>query len=206
MAVVGLLGGLILLALPGILIFGLTWVSVILSPWLVPAFFWMLGITIFILGPLALIRITQGFSAVSLMIASYVFGTCLWITSLLLTYELLGTIAVVIGLVVLGIGIVPIALLAALFHAQWWHLLDLVGLIVATFFTRLLAVWLAGKADADRYAQVESQPDDHWRSSQGNWIVPLSILGGLAVFMSISSRWLHPSESLSTPSPVQAPA
>jgi hypothetical protein len=71
----------------------------------------MLGITIFILGPLALIRITQGFSAVSLMIASYVFGTCLWITSLLLTYELLGTIAVVIGLVVLGIGIVPIALL-----------------------------------------------------------------------------------------------
>jgi hypothetical protein len=111
MAVVGLLGGLILLALPGILIFGLTWVSVILSPWLVPAFFWMLGITIFILGPLALIRITQGFSAVSLMIASYVFGTCLWITLLLLTYELLGTIAVVIGLVVLGIGIVPIALL-----------------------------------------------------------------------------------------------
>jgi hypothetical protein len=157
----------------------------------------MLGITIFILGPLALIRITRGFSAVGLMIASYVFGTCLWITSLLLTYELLGTIAVVVGLVVLGIGIVPIALLATLFHAQWWHLLDLVGLIVATFGTRLPAVWLAGKADADRFAQVESQPNDHRQSSQRNWIVPLSILGGLAVFMSISGRWLHPNESLS---------
>jgi len=205
MAVVGLLGGLILLALPWILIFGLTWVSVIVSPWLMSAFFWMLGITIFILGPLALIRITRGFSAVGLMIASYVFGTCLWITSLLLTYELLGTIAVVVGLVVLGIGIVPIALLATLFHAQWWHLLDLVRLIVATFGTRLPAVWLAGKADADRFAQVESQPNDHRRSSQRNWIVPLSILGGLAVFiMSISDRWLHPNESLSA-SPTKEP-
>jgi hypothetical protein len=119
MAVVGLLFGLILLALPWILIFGLTWVSVIVSPWSVPAFFWMLGITIFILGPLALIRITRGFSAVGLMIASYVFGACLWITSLLLSYELWGTIAVFIGLVVFLIGIVPIALLATLFRAQW---------------------------------------------------------------------------------------
>jgi hypothetical protein len=32
----------------------------------------------------------------------------------------------------------------------------LVRLIVATFGTRLLAVWLAGKADADRFAQLES--------------------------------------------------
>ena len=58
----------------------------------------------------------------------------------------------------------------------------LVRLIVATFGTRLLAVWLAGKADADRFAQLESQPNDHRRSSQRNWILPLSILGGLSVF------------------------
>jgi hypothetical protein len=62
------------------------------------------------------IRRTRAFSAAGLMIASYVFGACLWITSLLLTYELWGTIAVIIGLAVVGIGIVPVALLAALFH------------------------------------------------------------------------------------------
>jgi hypothetical protein len=40
MGVAGLLSGLFLLALPMILIFGLTWVSVLVSPWLVPAFLW----------------------------------------------------------------------------------------------------------------------------------------------------------------------
>ena len=40
------------------------------------------------------------------------------LTSLLLTYELWGTTAVIIGLVLLGIGIVPVALLAALFHGH----------------------------------------------------------------------------------------
>jgi hypothetical protein len=41
-------------------------------------------------------RRTRGFSAAGLMVASYVFGACLWITSLLLTYELWGTIAVIL--------------------------------------------------------------------------------------------------------------
>jgi MFS family permease len=197
MGVAGLLSGLFLLALPVILIFGLTWVSVLVSPWLVPAFLWTLAISIFILGPLAVIQRTRGFSAAGLLIASYVFGACLWITSLLLTYELWGTIAVVIGLVILGIGIVPVALLASLFHAQWWHLLDLVMLIVATFGTRLLAVWLAEKVDADRYAQAESQPSDCRRTGQQNWVMPLSILGALAVVTLLVARWLHPNEGLS---------
>src|ERR1700736_2508910 len=87
------------------------------------------------------------------------------LTSLLLTYELWGTTAVIIGLVLLGIGIVPVALLAALFHGQWWHLLDLVVLILTTFGTRLLAGWLSEKANADLYAQVGSQSDD--RRSKG---------------------------------------
>src|SRR6516225_1687774 len=151
MGVVALLCGLFLLALPVILIFGLIRMSVIVWHWLGPAFFLTLGISVFILGPLAVIRRTRGFSAAGLMIASYVFGVCLWITSLLLTWALWGGIAVFIGLIVLGIGIVPVALLATLFRAQWWNLLDLVMLIVATFGTRMLAVWLAGKADADQH-------------------------------------------------------
>jgi hypothetical protein len=197
MGVAGLLSGIFLLALPVILIFGLTWVSVIVSPWLVPAFFWTLVMSIFILGPLAVIRRTRGFAAAGLMVASYVFGACLWITSLLLTYELWGTIAVTIGLVVLGIGIVPVALLAALFHGQWWHLLDLVMLIVATFGTRLLAGSLAEKVDADRLAQVESQPDDRRRTGRRNWIIGFSILGALAVLIFIFGRWLPPNVNFS---------
>jgi S1-C subfamily serine protease len=102
-----------------------------------------------------------------------------------------------IGLVVLGIGIVPVVLLAALFHGQWWRLLDLVILIVATFGTRLLAGWLAEQVDADQYAQVESQSNDRRRTGQRNWIMRLSILGALAVLMFIFGRWLPQNVNLS---------
>ena len=197
MGVAQLLSGLFLLALPIIFICGLTWVSAIVSPWLIPAFFWTLVISIFILGPLAVIRKTRGVSAAGLMVASYVFGACLWMTSLLLTYELWGTTAVIIGLVLLGIGIVPVALLAALFHGQWWHLLDLVVLILTTFGTRLLAGWLSEKANADLYAQVGSQSDDRRRRGQENWIMPLSIFGALAVLIFVFGRWSPPNANLS---------
>jgi S1-C subfamily serine protease len=197
MGVAQLLSGLFLLALPIIFICGLTWVSGIVSPWLIPAFFCTLAISIFILGPLAVIRKTRVFSAAGLMVASYVFGACLWITSLLLTYELWGTIAVIIGLAVLGIGIVPVALLAALFHGQWWHLLDLVMLIVATFGTRLLAGWLAEKVDSDQYAQAGSQSDNRRRTGKQDWIMRLSMLCALAVLMFIFGRWLPPNVNLS---------
>jgi hypothetical protein len=197
MGVAALLCGLLLLALPVILIFGLILMSVIVWPWLGPAFSLTLGISVFILGPLAVIRRTRGFSAAGLMIASYVFGACLWIASLLLTWALWGGIAVVIGLILLGIGIVPVALLAALFRAQWWNLLDLVILIVATFGARSLAVWLAKKVDADQYVKVKShsvKPRPGWQRS---WLVVLSVSGVLAVLMFIFGRWPYPNENLS---------
>src|SRR5262245_25542560 len=197
MGVAAVLSGLFLLALPVILIFGLIWMSVIVWPWLGPAFFLTLGISVFILAPLAVIRRTRGFSAAGLMIASYVFGACLWITSLLLTWALWGGIAAFIGLIVLGIGIVPVALLAALFRAQWWNLLDLVMLIVATFGTRLLALWLAEKVDADQYGQVESRSVDRRPRWQRSWLVLLSVSGVLAVLMFIFGRWPYPNENLS---------
>lgn len=145
----GLLIGLIVLALLVALsvtfLFGLTWVSVKVLPWLKPAFLLTLAASIFLCGPLALFRRTRGAAAAGLMIASYVFGAILWITALLLTYQLWGTLAVIIGLLILGVGIVPIALLAAIFSAEWWHLADLVVLLLLTFGIRVLALWLADK-------------------------------------------------------------
>jgi hypothetical protein len=136
----------LLLAISVTFLFGLTWVSVKVLPWLKPAFLLALAASIFLCGPLALFRRTRGTAAAGLMIASYVFGAILWITALLLTYQLWGTIAVVIGLLIVGVGIVPIALLATIFSAEWWHLADLVVLLLLTFGIRFLALWLADKA------------------------------------------------------------
>lgn len=137
------------IAIPVVVLFGMTWVSVKVFPWLMPAFFWTLAVCLFVLGPAALFRRTRGFSVVGLMMASYVFGAVLWISSLLLTLDLWGMFAVVIGLLFFGVGIVPVAILAAIFHAQWSSLGDIAIMLIAMFGVRVLALWLAYKAERD---------------------------------------------------------
>lgn len=114
----GLVAMLIMVAIPIIFLFGMTRVSMNVLPWLMPAFFWTLAVCVFLLGPLAL----------------------------LLTFDLWGMFAVVIGILFLGVGIVPVALLAVIFHAEWSSLGDLAIMIVSTFGFRILAVWLGEKA------------------------------------------------------------
>jgi type IV secretory pathway VirB2 component (pilin) len=50
--------------------------------------------------------------------------------------------ALAVGLIFAGVGVVPVALLAALFHAEWSVLLELVVGIVLTFGARFLGLWL----------------------------------------------------------------
>lgn len=45
-----------------------------------------------------------------------------------------------------GIGIVPVAIVAALFHAQWSVLEGIAILLVATFGIRGLALWIGSRA------------------------------------------------------------
>ena len=149
MGAVGVLACVIAIALPFILLFGMTWVSVKLLPWLRPVIFWTLVVCVFLLGPTALFRRTRGFSAAGLMWASYIFGAVLWIWSLLVTLDLWGILAAVIGLLIMGVGIVPVAILAAIFHAQWAVLGDIAIGLVVTFGARVLALWLASKAERD---------------------------------------------------------
>src|SRR5258708_11689438 len=130
------------------------------------------------------------------MVASYFFGACFWFLSLLLTYQLWGIGAVIFGLVVMGMGIVPGGLAATVFHGEWGHLLDLVILVITMFGTRLFAFWLATKADADQPAKTEIQTGAT-PSKRRNRIVQLGFLGALAVSMVLFGRWLPRDGNLS---------
>ena len=65
-------------------------------------------------------------------------------------YALWGTVGIIIGLALMGVGVVPVAIVAALLHAEWYALGNLVFAIVLTFGTRALAAFLASKADRER--------------------------------------------------------
>lgn len=68
---------------------------------------------------------------------------------LLITQSLWGTWAVIVGLCFAGVGIVPIGMIAALFHGEWLLLLELFCLVFLTFGSRAYALWLDKAAPSD---------------------------------------------------------
>jgi uncharacterized protein YacL len=71
----------------------------------------------------------------------------MWCSGVAVTYDLWGTVGVIIGLLIAGVGIVPVAMLATFFHGEWEGLIEFMILIVLTFGLRLLGLWLAKKVD-----------------------------------------------------------
>ena len=67
-----------------------------------------------------------------------------------MTLSTWGTFAVILGLLVAGIGVVPIAMLAALTHGEWMILLELVILTVLTFGCRVYSQWIMSTLETRR--------------------------------------------------------
>lgn len=137
--------GVILLIL--LLIYGGLWLSKTLYPWLVLISEITLIISLLILLPLGIFKKTRDLSASGLLIASYVFGATTWVWSFLLAYVLWGFAGLLIGLFIGGIGVVPVAALACIFHEEWTVLGKLILLLIVTFGFRFLSLYVATKAE-----------------------------------------------------------
>lgn len=122
--------------------------SVWVLKWTFPAFTLTFLLSLVLLIPLSLIPPTRGLSAIGFLIASFVFGAILWIWGMAYTYSVWGLFAVIVGFVLLGVGVVPVAMFAALVHGDWGNLGLFLVTVVITVGSRVLANWLAEKADA----------------------------------------------------------
>ena len=108
-----------------------------------------LGFAIIVLTPLALISRTRHWAGLGFFISSYVFGLTGWFMGLLLTWTLWGSLAVLIGLFIFGIGVVPIAMLATLFDGMWAELGLLFMAVILTFGFRTLGMTLEENAQGN---------------------------------------------------------
>ena len=133
------LGGALVLAS---LYYGAAWISTKLLPLFPILSLITFGVVVLIVLPLAVPKATRGFASAALVIASYVFGVTLWMEGLLLTLTIWGLSAVFIGLLLGGVGVVPIAMLATLIDGMWSPLIELVLLMVATVGLRFGGNWL----------------------------------------------------------------
>jgi hypothetical protein len=139
----GLIILVVVLSVPVVLLVGMVWVSDKIYPWILTASKYAVGICIFVLLPLCIFRKLRPWAGLGFFYASFVFGVMLWAYSCLFAFDVWGFGGLIIGLIFAGVGVVPVALLAALLHAQWWRSLDLVVGIVLTFGTRVLGAWLS---------------------------------------------------------------
>jgi hypothetical protein len=62
-----------------------------------------------------------------------------------------GVAAVIIGLILGFVGVVPIGMLASIFHGEWAALILLVVGTFVTYLTRFFALWRAAKVYAAEY-------------------------------------------------------
>jgi len=122
---------------------GGAWLADKLLPILLPICIIVLITDVIVFGPLALIPRTRSWAGIGLYISSYIFGITGWFLGLLLTWTLWGTTAVIIGLLIFGIGVVPIAILATLFNGMWFEFAFLLVVVILTFGIRTLGAALA---------------------------------------------------------------
>jgi hypothetical protein len=136
------------LAVVGLMsISGIAWVSMKIFDYVVVVNSIVFLLSLFFFLPCAIFRLTRKIAAFGLYGASYVFGITTWIFGFLVTYVTWGPIGVFIGLMLGGVGVVPLGMIAAGLHGQWDVFWQLVVGIALTFGARTLAIWLAVKID-----------------------------------------------------------
>jgi hypothetical protein len=108
-----------LIALFFLFLYGSAW----LSMKVLPVMYMILAVTFLILLaiilPLSFFKKCRVWCSVVFLYWSYFCGLSLWMWSLLVTVNLWGFVAAIIGLVFAGVGIFPVALLACIFKGEW---------------------------------------------------------------------------------------
>ncbi|MCJ1966837.1 hypothetical protein LRM42_00705 [Candidatus Nanosynbacter sp. TM7-075] len=120
---------------------------------ILPFVSWLTGI-LFAINVIALLMaisrktrgVARGVVGIIIFLSSYVYGLQTWIIGLLVTLTLWGWIAVIIGLFIGGIGVVPIGMAAAIFNGRWSIFFVLLINVILTYGTRIIGGTLAESA------------------------------------------------------------
>jgi hypothetical protein len=106
-----------------------------------------LAVAIFALIPLAIWRRTRGAAGVGLMVTSYIFGLTTWLLGTAVTFGSFGWLGIIIGLLVFGVGVVPLAIIGAIFKLENGGMaMALFGMAAVTLAARFGGAYASSKA------------------------------------------------------------
>lgn len=106
----------------------------------------VLFICLLILLPMAFIRRTRGKAAVGFLVSSYIFGTSIWFNSFIVAYSTLGGLWLLFGLIMGGVGVIPLAVIGLIWKVKLWAgLFMLFNFLLCVPGLHTFAIWLMGK-------------------------------------------------------------
>lgn len=152
MRAINAFGGL-LLVLTGIVLMGviaaavllgMAWVTVHIYPWIVGAAELAFAADLLLFLPLAIFHATRPTAAACFIASGWVFGITAWVSGFLTAYDYWGVAGVLVGICFAGIGVIPIAALAALLHGAWWPL----GILGLGILLWIAAIWFGNFLEA----------------------------------------------------------
>jgi hypothetical protein len=91
---------------------------------------------------------------------SYVLGFYVWIKSITIAFVLGGPVWTILGVLFAGVGVIAMAALVALLHAQWVILIETIIAVIVVLVTYFLSLILISKADMPQRVFPPPPPDD----------------------------------------------
>lgn len=145
-AVAGLIG----IFVVGALIFeGTAYVVAAILPYLATAVTYVLPVFGMVLFPLTAFKLTRKFAIVAIFGCTYIFGAFLWCFGFIVAYSYWGFTGIIIGLVLGGVGVVPVAFVAAIWHGAWNIVFNLVIGSVLVIGGRMFVIYKAEQIDQE---------------------------------------------------------
>ncbi len=147
---------------------------------ILPSLIWFTNaltiISILVFIPLIIIKKTRIWGSIALFIASYLFGLTLWVYSALIAYILWGLGWLIVGLFLLGIGVLPIALISSLFSGEWSILWNLIYMIILTFGSRILSAYFLEKSEEQNVNIVKNNNTSQKRNIIISILIAITII------------------------------
>lgn len=130
-----------------LLINGTVYVNTKIFPYLLFTVTILVVVCIMILLPLSLFRRTRMIPAYGFLICSFAFGLFTWLCGFLMTYDIWGGTGIVIGMLLAGVGVVPLGMIASALHSEWSPVVEIMVGLALTFGAHFFSLFLASKLD-----------------------------------------------------------
>src|SRR5258706_9350964 len=126
----------------------IAWLLAYVFMLLLPFSLFALSISIFVLVPLAFFRKTRPAAGLGVFIASWLFGLTTWTLGVTITFLAYGWVGLIIGLLLFGVGVVPMGVFAAFFNIKSVSLgVSMIVMLIMIYVARSAGAALIGQAD-----------------------------------------------------------